>query len=104
MSARHLRTADRRRRLDSPNAPVVAVLVLAAFGLAYVAVAPAHWLRGVLVLAFAMGVAGVLRIMLPARQAGLLAVRSRPIDAACYVGVAVAMVVVGLWLRASGAT
>lgn len=98
----------RHRRADAQrgarNGPVTAVLVLAAFGLAYVAFAPRHWLRGVLVLALAMAAAGVLRVVLPTRKAGLLAVRTRTIDAVCYLGVAVAMATFGLWLRASGAT
>lgn len=95
---------SRPSRLELRNAPALVVVVLAGLGLAYVAVAPKHWLRGVLVMAFAMGVAALLRIALPARQAGLLAVRSRFLDALWYTGIAAAMVILGLWLRASGRT
>jgi hypothetical protein len=78
------------------------VLVLAGLGLVYVAAAPRHWLRGVLLMALAMGVAAVFRTVLPARAAGLLVVRSRAIDAIWYAAVAAAMLTLGLWLRASG--
>lgn len=97
-------SSTRPSRLELRNAPAVTVVVLAALGLAYVAIAPKHWLRGVLVLAFAMGVAALLRTFLPARQAGLLAVRSRVLDAVWYAGISAAMVILGLWLRASGRT
>ena len=79
-------------------------MVLAGIGLAYVAVAPRHWLRGVLLMALAMAVASLLRVLLPASKAGLLAVRSRVVDSVWYAGVAAAMLVLGLWLRASGRT
>jgi len=94
----------RRSPLELRNGAALAVLVLAGLGLAYVAVAPKHWLRGVLVMALAMGLAAVLRVVLPARQAGLLVVRSRLLDALWYAGVAAAMLILGLWLRASGRT
>jgi hypothetical protein len=94
----------RSSRLELRNAPALTVVVLAGLGLAYVALAPKHWLRGVLVMAFAMGVAALLRTVLPARQVGLLAVRSRFLDALWYAGIAAAMVILGLWLRASGRT
>jgi len=61
---------------------------------------PRHWLRGVLLLAFACGVAGAFRLLLPVRQAGLLAVRSRLTDVVCYVGLSVAITTLGLALPA----
>ena len=53
-----------------------------------------------LLLAVACGLAGVFRLLLPARQAGLLAVRGRLVDVVCYGGLAVAIVVLGLALPA----
>jgi hypothetical protein len=88
------------RALDLRNLPIVLVLALGGTGIAYSAVIPRHWLRGVLLLAFACGVAGVFRLLLPVRQAGLLAVRSRPTDIVCYVGLAVAITTLGLALPA----
>ena len=106
VTARHraVSRSSRRSRLELRNGPALTVLVLAGLGLAYVAVAPGHWLRGVLLMALAMAVAAVLRVVLPARQAGLLVVRSRVLDALWYAGIAAAMLILGLWLRASGRT
>ncbi len=88
------------RTVDLRNLPIVVVLALGATGIAYSAVVPVHWLRGVLLLAVACGLAGVFRLALPARQAGLLAVRGRLVDVVCYGGLAVAIVVLGLALPA----
>jgi len=97
----HLRTPQRGlRTVDLRNLPLVLVLALSATGIGYAAAVPRHWLRGVLVLAGAMVIAGLLRLLLPARQAGLLAVRSRAFDVLCYCGVGVAIVVLGLALPA----
>lgn len=88
------------RTVDLRNLPIVLVLALGTTGIAYSAVVPSHWLRGVLLLAVACGLAGVFRLLLPARQAGLLAVRGRLVDVVCYGGLAVAIVVLGLALPA----
>jgi hypothetical protein len=88
------------RTVDLRNLPIVLVLVLGTTGIGYSAVVPRHWLRGVLLLAVACGLAGVFRLVLPARQAGLLAVRGRLVDVVCYAGLAVAIVVLGLTLPA----
>jgi len=88
------------RTLDLRNLPLVLVLTLGATGIGYSAAVPRHWLRGVLVLAGALVIAGVLRLLLPARQAGLLAVRSRAFDVLCYCGTGVAIIALGLALPA----
>lgn len=88
------------RALDLRNLPIVLVLALGATGLAYAAAIPRHWLRGVLLLAAACAVAGLFRLLLPVRQAGLLAVRGRVTDVLCYVGLAVAISALGLALPA----
>jgi hypothetical protein len=88
------------RTLDLRNLPIVVVLALGATGIAYSAVVQEHWLRGVLLLAGACVLAGVFRLVLPARQAGLLVVRSRALDVLCYAGLGVAIVVLGLALPA----
>lgn len=94
------RTGGGLRAVDLRNLPMVLVLVLGATGIAYSAAVPRHWLRGVLLLAAACALAGLCRLLLPVRQAGLLAVRSRPADVLCYVGLAVAISVLGLALPA----
>jgi hypothetical protein len=86
------------RGVDLRNLPLILVLALAATGIGYAAAVPPHWLRGVLLLAVAMVLAGVLRLLLPARQAGLLAVRSRFVDVLCYAGSGVAIILLGLAL------
>lgn len=88
------------RAVDLRNLPMLLVLALGATGIAYSAAVPRHWLRGVLLLAAACAVAGLCRLLLPVRQAGLLAVRSRPADVLCYFGLAVAISVLGLALPA----
>lgn len=88
------------RALDLRNLPILLVLALGSTGIAYAAAVPRHWLRGVLLLAVACGIAGVCRLLLPVRQAGLLAVRGRLTDVVCYLGLAVAITVLGLALPA----
>lgn len=88
------------RTLDLRNLPIVLVLALGATGIGYAAAVPRHWLRGVLVLAVACAVAGLFRLLLPVRQAGLLAVRSRLADVVCYAGLAAAITALGLALPA----
>ena len=88
------------RTVDLRNLPIVVVLALGATGIGYAAVVPRHWLRGVLLLAGGCGLAAVFRLLLPARQAGLLAVRGRSFDVLCYAGLAVAIIVLGLALPA----
>lgn len=55
-----------------------------------------YWRRGVVTIGAAMGLAGILRLLLPARRAGLLSVRSRGFDVAAYIFLAVAMIGIGL--------
>jgi hypothetical protein len=88
------------RTLDLRNLPMLLVLALGGTGIAYSAVVARHWLRGVLLLAVACALAGLFRLLLPVRQAGLLAVRGRMTDVVCYVGLAVAITALGLALPA----
>ncbi|MGI8627698.1 MAG: DUF3017 domain-containing protein [Geodermatophilaceae bacterium] len=55
-----------------------------------------YWRRGVVTIGGAMGLAGLLRLMLPARRAGLLSVRSRGFDVAAYIVLAIAVIGIGL--------
>jgi hypothetical protein len=80
------------RSMDLRNLPLIVVLAVAGTGIGYAAAQPQHWLRGVLMLAGAMVLGGVLRLVLPARQAGLLAVRSRFVDVLCYAGSGIAII------------
>jgi Protein of unknown function (DUF3017) len=87
--------AGRAARRDIPFLVVVAALV-AAF--VYVRLEPQHWLRGVLAIGIDLVAAGVLRLVLPVRRAGLLVVRNRAFDTVAYVGLGVLVITFGLAL------
>ena len=75
--------------------PLLAVLVVVAVGLLMVTFE--HWRRGLVVVGLALVGAAVLRLLLPVRRAGFLAVRSRPVDV-------VLLAVTGLSLAVIAAT
>jgi uncharacterized membrane protein YadS len=80
------------------EAPFGVVLLIELIGVCSVLLAPEHWLRAVGVLAVGMLVAGMLRLVLSSEQAGLLRVRHRPFDVACYWALGVFAIVVALGL------
>ena len=49
------------------------------------------WRTGVRILAGALGFGGVLRLVMPAKDAGMLAVRNRYLDATLLIGAAIAL-------------
>ncbi|MDQ3733067.1 MAG: DUF3017 domain-containing protein [Actinomycetota bacterium] len=55
-----------------------------------------YWRRGLVTIGGAMGLAGLLRLFLPARRAGLLSVRGRAFDVAAYILMGVALIGIGL--------
>ena len=69
--------------------PLLAVLLAVGIGLLMVTFE--HWRRGLVVVGLALVGAGVLRLLLPLRRLGFLAVRSRPVDVVLLVGVGVAL-------------
>jgi hypothetical protein len=76
------------------QAPLCAVLVAVAIGLLEVAVD--HWRRGLVVIGLSLVGAGALRLLLPVRRVGFLAVRSRPMDVVLLVGTGLLLTVVAL--------
>ena len=70
--------------------PTVLVLAVAALGLLMAALV--DWESGAVVLGLALLLAAGLRLTLPARQVGLLAVRSRGLDAAILLALGFALV------------
>ena len=74
--------------------PLFAVLVAVAVGLAMIALE--HWRRGLLVVGLALVGAAVLRLVLPERRVGFLAVRSRPVDVVLMAGTGVAVAVLSV--------
>lgn len=79
-----MNTHARVRRRVPDWAPAALVLGIAAAGM--LRVLTEHWREGAALLAGALLIAAVLRVLLPDDRAGLLAVRSRVIDVAIYVG------------------
>ncbi|MGZ4633186.1 MAG: DUF3017 domain-containing protein [Actinomycetes bacterium] len=78
--------------------PLLAVLVTVGIGLLVVALG--HWRKGLVVVGLAMVGAAVLRLLLPLRRAGFLAVRSRTVDVVFIGGTGVALVVIALAIPA----
>lgn len=72
--------------------PLLAVLAVVAAGVLGSA-ALDHWRVGGAVIGLGLLLAAVLRLTLPARQAGLLVVRSRPVDASVLLLLGFALVV-----------
>ncbi len=58
--------------------PLLAVLAAVVVGLLLVTVE--HWREGLVLMGLALVGAAVLRLLLPERRVGFLAVRSRPVD------------------------
>ena len=72
--------------------PLLAVLAVVAVGLTLVAVE--HWRRGLTVMGLALVGAALLRLFLPERRVGFLAVRSRPVDVVLLAGTGLALAVI----------
>ncbi len=69
--------------------PLLAVLVAVGAGLLLVTFE--HWRRGLLVIGLALVGAALLRLLLPVRRVGFLAVRSRPVDVVLLAGTGLAL-------------
>lgn len=72
--------------------PLLASLALVCVGVGYGIIS--HWRRASVMVAVAMAAAGMMRLLLPTRIAGLLAVRRRWFDVVVYLGFAAAITVV----------
>ena len=76
--------------------PITVVLAVVVIGL--LVVASHHFRRGSIVIAFAITLALFLRLLLPAADAGLLAVRSKRVDLGVLAVLALATSVFTLWV------
>ena len=81
---------DRRYPSTVGGAFYLAILVAAGTGIGIVMLAH-EWRVGIRVISGALGTAGVIRLLLPQRDAGMLAVRHRFVDVALLVSVALAL-------------
>ena len=70
------------------------LVVLLAVGLGLLLVTFQHWRMGLVVMGLALVGAGLLRLFLPVRRAGFLAVRSRPVDVVLLAGTGLALTVI----------
>ncbi|MCW2524614.1 MAG: hypothetical protein JWO63_2949 [Frankiales bacterium] len=73
-------------RQDLREYPFLLVLVIEVLALGYASAAPEHWLRAVTAMSVGLVIAGLFRLALSNEQAGLLRVRRRLVDTACYWG------------------
>lgn len=89
---------DLRRRARA-QAPLLVVLGIVAAVFVYLTIEPGHWRRGTAAIAVAMLLAGVLRVVLPAQYAGLLATRSRWWDSLCYLLLGAAILIIDIRLQ-----
>lgn len=85
-----------RRRGIAAQWPII--VVLASMGAALLVVALNHFRIGSLMLAGSVVLAFVLRLLLPAKDAGLLAVRSKRVDLVVLGVLGAALVVFALWV------
>ena len=74
--------------------PLLAVLV--AVGIGLVVLTFDHWRTGIVMVGLALIGAAVLRLLLPVRRLGFLAVRSRPVDVVLLAGTGLALTVIVL--------
>jgi hypothetical protein len=74
--------------------PLLAVLVMVGVGLLLVTFD--HWRRGLVVIGLSLIIAGLLRLLLPVRRVGFLAVRSRPMDVVLLAVAGLALAVTAL--------
>ena len=72
--------------------PLLSVLLVVGLGLLLVTFR--HWQAGLVVIGLALIGAGVLRLLLPVRRAGFLAVRSRSVDVVLLTGTGLALAVI----------
>ncbi len=84
-------TPHRRRLAEWPLG-----LVLLAGAVSLVVVAAGHFRRGTVLLSLSVCLAALLRALVPARSAGLLAVRSRVLDVAMLTLLGIGMLVLAL--------
>jgi hypothetical protein len=74
--------------------PLLAVLVTVGVGL--VVLTFDHWRSGIVIIGLALMGAAVLRLLLPVRRVGFLAVRSRTVDVVLLAGTGLALTVIVL--------
>jgi Protein of unknown function (DUF3017) len=90
---------NRTRQWIAEQFAFLAVVLVLAGAFVYLILEPGRWGRTSGVVAVAVLVAGLLRALLPASRVGMLAVRSRWFDAACYLALGGVILAVDLRLH-----
>lgn len=85
--------ADLRSRIPASVPPAIVFVVV---GAGFVRVLMSNWREGAVIMAAGLVVAALLRLVLPAEQAGVLAVRSRAVDVVCYLVPAAVMILTAI--------
>jgi peptidoglycan/LPS O-acetylase OafA/YrhL len=94
VSATTARSAVKLSPFRRQHLAFVLVMVVVVVGLGRIA--QYHWRDGTVIVAASLLLAALLRLVLPSDRAGLLAVRSRLLDAVTYTGFGVAILTVAL--------
>jgi hypothetical protein len=79
--------------------PLLAVILTVGVGLLMVTFE--HWRKGLVVVGLALVGGALLRLLLPVRRVGFLAVRSRPVDVLLLVGTGLALAIIALAIPGS---
>jgi hypothetical protein len=79
--------------------PLLAVLIAVGVGLLLITFE--HWRRGLVVIGITLVAAAVMRLLLPLRRVGFLAVRSRPVDVVLLAGCGIALTAIALAIPAT---
>ena len=90
-------TPQRRRHPVLAHLPFGLVMAVVAVGL--VRIIMYHWREGTVLMGAALIMAAGLRVLLSDEQAGLIAIRSRPVDVLTYTGFGVCMMFVALTIE-----
>ena len=72
------------------------LVVLLAVGAGLLVLTVGHWRRGLVVVGLALAGGGLLRLLLPLRRVGFLAVRSRPVDVVMLAAAGLALTTISL--------
>jgi hypothetical protein len=87
-------TENRWRSAAGQHLPFALVLGITVLGI--VRVVQYHWRQGAVLIGVALLLAALLRVLVSDEQAGLIAIRSRSIDALLYSGMGFAVIVIAL--------
>jgi hypothetical protein len=79
--------------------PLLALIIAVGVGLLMVTFE--HWRKGLVVAGIALVVGAALRLLLPVRRMGFLAVRSRPVDVILLAGAGLALTIIALSIPSS---